>query len=63
MQPTFYRVFKRSATNWQQFGAARKSTEATGLTLEQARDMCKAFNENRSKSQIRRGTYLEFEAM
>lgn len=63
MQPTFYRVFKRSCNNWQQFGAARKITEATGLTLEQARDMCKAFNENRSRSQIRRGTRLEFEAM
>lgn len=61
--PTFYRVFKRSCTSWETFGRSRKMTEATGLTADQAREMCKAFNESRSKSQIRRGTCFEFEAM
>lgn len=60
---TYYRTFKRSATSWQQFGRARKITEETGLTLEQARERCKEFNDNRSASQLRRGTFLEFESM
>lgn len=59
---TYYKTFKRSATNWKQFGSARKITEETGLTYDQARERCEAFNNNRSTAQIRRGTKLEFTA-
>jgi len=35
---TYYKTFKRSCTNWNEFSTARKITEETGLTLEQARE-------------------------
>lgn len=50
--PANYRVFKRSA---------RKYTVARGLTLEEARSMCADFNDNRTPSQVARGTKCEFE--
>lgn len=56
-----YRTFKRSCTNWKQFARARKITEDTGLTYEQALARCEAFNNSRTAAQIRRGTKLEFE--
>lgn len=56
-----YQVFKRSATNFEEFSSARKMTVRTGDTLEQAREKCKALNENRTQAQIRKGTKLEFE--
>lgn len=59
---TYYKTFKRSCNNWQQFGSARKTTEETGLTYEQARQRCEDFNKNRSAAQKRRGTMLEFTA-
>lgn len=58
--PTFYKTFKRSATNWQTFSSARKITVETGLTYEQARQRCEEYNNNRTAAQIRRGTKLEF---
>jgi len=60
--PTFYRTFKRSATDWKTFASARKITEETGLTYQQAQERCEQFNSNRSAAQIRKGTKLEFEA-
>lgn len=56
-----YRVFSRSARNWQEFANARKRTIDTGLTYEQARRACREFNENRTPAQIKRGTKYEFE--
>lgn len=56
----YYRTFKRSCRNWQEFASARKITEETGLTYEQARERCEAFNANRTTAQIRKGTKLEF---
>lgn len=56
-----YRVFKRSATNWEEFSKARKITVETGLSLEDSRRLCSAYNDNRTPAQIRRGTKLEFE--
>lgn len=55
-----YKVFRRSATNWKEFSQARKFTVERGLTLEEARQMCREYNENRTPAQIRRGTKLEF---
>jgi len=59
---TYYKTFKRSCTNWEQFGNARKITEDTGLTYEQARERCEQFNNNRTAAQVRKGTKLEFTA-
>lgn len=56
-----YRTFKRSATNWQQFGSARKITDERGLTCEEARQRCRDYNSNLTARQIRKGTKLEFE--
>lgn len=60
---TYYKTFKRSANNLQQFASARKITVDTGLTYEQAQQACKEFNDNRSAAQIHKGTKLEFTAM
>ncbi len=59
---TYYKTFKRSCNNWQQFASARKITEETGLTYEQACGRCHEYNENRTSAQIRKGTKLEFTA-
>lgn len=59
---TFYKTFKRSCTNWSSFASARKITEETGLTYEQASQRCQEFNNNRTPAQIRKGTKLEFTA-
>jgi hypothetical protein len=57
-----YKVFKRSAKNWEEFGSSQKTTIRRGLTLAEARQMCKEFNENRTTTQINAGTKLEFTA-
>ena len=59
---TYYKTFKRSCRNWQEFGSARKITEETGLTYEQAKERCEAYNAHRTAAQIRKGTKLEFTA-
>ena len=56
-----YRTFKRSARNWEEFASARKITDETGLTYEEARERCQEYNENRTAEQERKGTKLEFE--
>jgi len=58
---TNYRTFKRSCRNWQEFASARKITEETGLTYDQAAQRCRQYNDNRTSAQIRKGTKLEFE--
>jgi len=57
---TTYKTFKRSCRNWQEFAIARKITESTGLTYEQAKQQCEEFNNNRTPAQVRKGTKLEF---
>lgn len=57
-----YKTFIRSCRNFQEFASARKITQETGLTYDQARQRCKEFNDNRSSRQIRKGTRLEFTA-
>lgn len=56
-----YRTFKRSATNWREFGSARKITVDTRLSYSEAQQQCKDYNDNRTPAQIRRGTMMEFE--
>ena len=55
-----YKTFKRSCTNWKEFGKSRKITECTGLTYDEARKQCDDYNNNRTPAQIRKGTKMEF---
>lgn len=57
---TEYIVFSRAATNWEQFSSANKRVIRKGLTREEARSMCKEFNDNRSQVQRKRGIAYEF---
>lgn len=58
---TTYRVFKRSATGWASFGAARKRVVRTGLTLAEARDFCEQWNAERTPAQCKAGLKYEYE--
>lgn len=58
---TTYRTFKRSCTDWKSFARSRKITVDRGLSIEQAKRQCDAFNDNRTAAQIRHGTKMEFE--
>ena len=60
MRETF-RTFKRSATSWETFASARKFTDRTGLTREEALQRCDDWNNSRTAAQVRKGTKLEFE--
>lgn len=55
-----YTVFRRSARNLSEFASARKYIVERGLSLDEARRLCQQFNDNRTASQIRRGTKYEF---
>lgn len=55
-----YKTFKRSATSFSEFRSARKITEETGLTHDEARERCQEFNNNRTPRQVSKGTKLEF---
>jgi hypothetical protein len=57
-----YTVFRRSATSFEQLARANKKIIRTGLSLEEARALCKEFNDGRSWAQERAGTKLEFTA-
>ena len=57
-----YKVFIRSARNWQQFAQGRKRTIETGLTYDEAKRCCQNYNAARTSSQIRKGTMAEFTA-
>ena len=56
-----YTTFKRSARNFEEFSSAEKITVETGLTYEDAYDICQDFNSNRSDDELAAGTKLEFE--
>ena len=55
-----YRTFLRSCTDWKSFSSARKITQDTGLTYEEAQRACATYNDNRKPAQIRTGTKMEF---
>lgn len=58
-----YRTFRRSATSFEEFAKAEKIIESVGLTLDEARQECEEFNNNRTPEEIRKGTKLEYESM
>lgn len=55
-----YRTFKRAARNWEEFSHARKTTIDRGLTYDEARRQCQAFNASLTPAQIRKGLKCEF---
>ena len=55
-----YKTFLRSCTDWKSFSSARKITQDTGLTYEEAQRRCADYNDNRTPRQIRKGTKMEF---
>lgn len=55
-----YKTFLRSCTDWKSFAKARKITQDTGLTYEEAQRRCEQYNDNRTARQIKKGTKLEF---
>ena len=57
-----YKVFRRSATNWESFAEARKTIIRRNLTLQEARQMCANYNDNRNPALIKAGTKYEFTA-
>jgi len=57
-----YKTFLRSCNNWKEFGSARKITQETGLSYEEARQRCEEYERQRTSRQIRKGTKLEFTA-
>jgi hypothetical protein len=56
-----YRTFLRSCTNWTEFANSPKVTQETGLTLAEARERCKDFNDNLTDEEKEKGTKLEFD--
>jgi len=58
---TTYRTFKRAARSFEEFGRTRKTTVDRGLTLEEAREACRRFNDDRTPAQVSAGLKLEFE--
>lgn len=57
-----YKTFLRSCVNWRQFASARKTTQETGLSYEEAMQRCANYNSARTSRQIKRGTKMEFTA-
>lgn len=57
-----YRTFIRSCRNWREFASARKRTVDRGLSYDEARRACEAYNRNLTSRQIKRGTKMEFES-
>lgn len=57
--PTYY-VFERSCKNWQEFASAEKKTIETGLSYDEAREICQEFNKNRTDTERENGTMYEF---
>ena len=56
-----YRVFKRSARNFDEFARARKQTIERGLSYSDAQRICVQWNKERTPAQEKRGTKYEFE--
>jgi len=55
-----YRTFIRSATSFYELNTARKITQETGLSQEEALQRCEEYNSNRTTRQVRNGTKMEF---
>lgn len=58
-----YRVFKRSATSYEEYSSARKFEVVKVRTIEEARRICEDYNLIRSAVLIAAGTKYEFEEL
>lgn len=56
-----YRIFTRTANNFEEFARARKVVKRRKQTLEQARDFCVEANKTLTYQQKRSGFKYEFE--
>jgi hypothetical protein len=56
-----YRTFKRAATSFETLARANKRQVDRNLSYDEAQRACKAFNDNRTAGEIRRGLKMEFE--
>jgi hypothetical protein len=56
-----WRVFLRSATNFQEFATNPKKHITSGISRSAALSICRAFNEHRGPEEIEKGTKMEFE--
>jgi hypothetical protein len=55
-----YQIFKRSARNFEEFSQAEKINMEEAETIQEAREICANFNDNRTEAEIEAGTKLEF---
>ncbi len=55
-----YTTFKRSCLNFHDLAHAPITVVERGLTITEARERCKEFNDNLTPAQERKGTKLEF---
>ena len=55
-----YKTFIRSCVDWKSYAKARKITQDTGLTYDEARNRCNEYNAHLTSRQIRKGTKMEF---
>ena len=55
-----YRVFTRSARNFEEVARAKKRTIRAGLSYSEAQQFCARENAELTPAQIRRGTKYEF---
>lgn len=56
-----FRVFKRSARNFEEFAKAKKHTVQRWLSYDEAQQVCREHNAALTPAQVRRGTKYEFE--
>ena len=56
-----YTTFIRSARDFAEFASAEKTTIETDLTLEEAREQCANFNNQRTEEDAELGTKMEFQ--
>lgn len=56
-----YRTFLRSCTCFEEYSAAEKIEQDTGLTWAEARAACTEWNAARAPDEVASGTKLEFE--
>jgi hypothetical protein len=57
-----YYTFLRSATSFEDLASARKRVVDRGLTEDEARRACKAWNAKRDAVAVRNGTKMEYDA-
>ena len=55
-----YKIFKRSATSFEELARARCWHICFAASLKEAQEICQGFNADRTPAQVRAGTKYEF---